>query len=201
MHSAIAPAAARLLSFAARAACGPLLCGLLVAATGQATPVPHATHIAVPYGLTRVPLTQDGVRALLVRARRDDVDHHGFDVLSIYALLPGNGDGAPFLLVSVWDKDKERLEVTSGGGAGCTLHGFRLLGGAGQDLQLLLAQRDFGRSYADEAEVTFTRYALKRGTSRSSPGHPAYYFESGESFKARNRYCDIDRAFGQELGL
>jgi hypothetical protein len=156
--------------------------------------------ITVPYGLSRVPLTHDGVRALLVRARRDNFNAHGFDVLSIYAISSAHAEAqSTFLLVSVWDKDKERLEVTAGGEAKCRLHGFRLLGGTGLDLQLVLAQREFGRSYADEAEVTFTRYALKHNTAQA--GRPAYYFESGESFKAKRKYCDVDRAFSQELGL
>lgn len=153
----------------------------------------------VPYGLSHVPLTHDGVRALLVRARLDNVNAHGFDVLSIYALVNGSAKRSPFLLVSVWDQDKERLELTAGGGADCLLHGFRLLGGPGRDLQLVLAQRDFGRSYADEGDVTFTRYVLKHNTSE--PGRPDYYFQSDRSFKAKHKYCDVNEAFSRELGL
>lgn len=181
------------------AACTLALCLTLPAAMGvQATRRPAV--LPVPYGLSRVPLTHDGVRALLVRARRDNFKAHGFDVLTIYALSsPPTQKASPFLVVSVWDKDKEHLEVTAGGGAHCLLHDFRLVGGPGQDLQLVIAQRDFGRSYADQGQVTFTRYELRHNTRE--PGRPAYYFESGQSFKARRKYCDVDQAFRQELGL
>lgn len=185
----------------ARAACCIALCCVLPTATGvMAARYRPPSVIAVPYGLTRVPLTRDGVPALLVRARRDNFNAHGFDVLSIYALTKGHsGKRPPLLLVSVWDKDKERLAVTAGGGADCLLHGFRLLGGPGRDLELVLAQRDFGRSYTDAGEVTFTRYVLRHNTGEI--GRPDYYFQSDLTFKAKRKYCDVDEAFSRELGL
>ncbi|MFL6600464.1 MAG: carbapenem self-resistance protein CarG family protein [Steroidobacteraceae bacterium] len=158
------------------------------------------------YGITKVQLTPDGVRGLLVRARRDNGNAHGFDVLSIYALAHSSEvRDAEFLVLPVWEvgkegKEKERLELTVSGGADCKLQDFRFLVGPGSDLQLVTAQREFGTSYADAAQVTFTYFSLKHN-SAAEIGRPLYYFESTTSSRAKKRYCDVNDAFKQELGF
>jgi hypothetical protein len=161
----------------------------------------HYSVIHIPYGITDVQLTADGLRGVLVRAWRDNFNAHGFDVLSIYARPTSAEDASPnFLLVPVWEGDKERLELTSAGGADCRLTDFRFISTLGSDLQLVTAQREFGTSYADPAAVTFTYFTLKRNSS-FEVGRPMYYFESTGSRRARKPYCDVEDAFAQELGL
>jgi hypothetical protein len=126
---------------------------------------------------------------------------HGFDVVSIYALTkPDAPSEAGFLIVPMWEGNEERLELTSSEGADCKLTGFRFIGGAGRDLQIVVAQREPGESYADAAGVTFTYFTLKRN-SLAEPGWPLYYFESTRSASAKKPYCDADEAFAQELGF
>jgi len=158
--------------------------------------------IHIPYGITDTQLTADGVHGVLVRARRENFNAHGFDVLSIYARTKSNAEpDAAFLIVPVWEGETERLELTSGGGADCKLSGFRVIGvGAGRDVQIVAAKREFGTSYADVADVTFTYFTLKRN-SDGEAGRPPYYFESTASVKAKKQYCDVDDAFTQELGF
>jgi hypothetical protein len=158
--------------------------------------------VPVNYGINKVQLTEQGLRGLLIRGRRDNGNAHGFDVLTIYALAPSKEEpDVNFLFVPVWGPDeKERLELTAGGGADCKLSDFRFVTGAGRDLQLITAEREFGTTYIDEGVVTFTYYQLKQNAD-VQPGHPLYYFENVKTSKAAKTYCDVDEALKQELGI
>ena len=163
--------------------------------------VQKPTVVHMPYGITNATLTADGVPAVLVRGRRENANAHGFDVVSIFARAkPYQQGDVGFLLVPAWEGQKEIRELETSEGADCKLTTFRLFAEAGRDLQLVIARREFGTSFADTAAVTFTYFTLKRNTD-AAPGWPPYYFESTRSVKAKKLYCDVDEALEKELGF
>jgi hypothetical protein len=189
------------LSFSTRVGIVAAVCTILCSVGIASRRNPSLQVVHVGYGITKVQLTRDGVQGVLIRGWRESFNAHGFDVVSIYAVTQSKDEKEPgFLVIPVWDGEKERLELSAGGGADCKLDDFRFVGGPGRDLQLVTAHRELGASYASAAEVTFIHYALEHNTS-GEPGRPRYYFESTQSSKAKTPYCDVDEALKQELGL
>jgi hypothetical protein len=157
--------------------------------------------LSLSYGVNKAPLTSDGLNGVVVLGRRDEFDAHGFDVLTIYVEPKGRAvSGADFLIVPIFNKDQERLELRPSAGAGCRLFDFRLIREPGSDAQLITAQRAFGQSPADSAQVTFQYYALKRNAD-GQPDRPRYYFDATTTIQSRRNYCDVNEAFSGELGL
>ena len=154
---------------------------------------PAFAHAAQPLplrnGLNRVDFTGDGRTDLVIIARRENGNAHGFDVVSFHV---EDGD---LLQVPLFDGDREAQFATVHGGADCVLHDLRLLPGAtGEPATLIRADRALGESYADAAEVTFTWYALRRNVD-GEVGRPAWWFERVRETKADKAHCDVGDAF------
>jgi hypothetical protein len=173
---------------------------LLVALAGWANAA-GTTAVPIRNGLNQVTLGKDHVLAL--RAQRENFNVHGFDLVSFY--LPGEREKKGRLyLIPLFGKDgqndKEAFNVTVGGGADCLLHDFRLLQPDGkQPARLVVAERDFGASYADAEKVHFTYYRLARNDGEE--GHPPLYFQLQRKSVSRQKYCDVNEAFDRELGM
>ncbi|MCT7032319.1 carbapenem self-resistance protein CarG family protein, partial [Salmonella enterica] len=83
----------------------------------------------------------------------------------------------------------------------CVLHDIRLLsGGNARPALLIVANRDLGDGYADDAPVHFDYYVLTENED-GVPGHPRFYFRATHSTTARANYCDVNDAFAKELHL
>ncbi len=178
-----------------------LAIGFTVLSIGHAAE-PRMETVKFSYGITKIDLTGQGQNAMLVLGRRENFNAHGFDVLTIYVVaraLPT--DRSIWHLVPVFRDEKERLELTASGGADCLLHDFRLLKTPTKDgVRLIVAARELGQSYAEENNVTFEYYVLKKN-SEGIAGRPLYYFEKSGSSKAKRKYCDVTAAFKEEFGL
>jgi hypothetical protein len=86
-------------------------------------------------------------------------------------------------------------------GADCTLRDLRIIRGQPRrPVTVLIAQREFGRSYADSAPITFHYFDL-RVNSEGQIGYPSYYFVESHVVQSKRAYCDVDDAFDRELGL
>jgi len=185
-----------------RVVLGLTLLGLSGAATAQA-------------GYTLMPI-RNGVNALklrsydaiAVRAWRENFNAHSFDVVTFFVRDGAAGRAQPWSLVPIFRRndggggnEQEQLHVTTGGGADCLLHDFRLLlAQGGKPAVLILANREAGASYAADANVRFDYYVLTENTD-GTPGHPRLSFRWQKSQPARAQYCDVNRAFDQELHL
>ncbi|WP_162600739.1 hypothetical protein [Paraburkholderia sp. C35] len=161
------------------------------------------TVFSITNGINRLRL--HGSEAMIVRASRENFNAHGFDVVSIFVrndIGPGSGTWSIVpMFHSDAGVDHEDLHLLVGGGADCQLHDFRLLTSSNANsAQLILADREPGTSYADAANVHFNYYVLSEN-SAESPGHPMLYFNWYKSQSARAQYCDVNRAFDQELHL
>lgn len=183
----------------ARAAFGFVIAALAAQPAAAAT---TARVVVIANGVHSLNL--DGQPIMTVRARRENYNAHGFDVLSFYAVKRGRPSDA-LQLVPIFGaeqgQDKERYELTIGGGADCLLNDFRLVPGSGrQAARLVVAEREFGASYAAPGIVHFTYYELTRNRDEL-PGRPPLYFQARMRTDSRQAYCDVNEAFDRELHL
>jgi len=153
-----------------------------------------AQPLALRNGLNRVDLDGDGRADLVVIARRENGNAHGFDVATFYI------DGEHLQQIPLFDGNDEAQFATIGGGADCLLHDLRLLpGAAGEAVRLIRADRALGESYADAAEITFRWYTLRRNVADQDGvleiGRPTYWFELVRTTRAARAYCDVRDAF------
>jgi len=183
----------------------PALCPAAASADAARPVVPLAN------GLNTLSLTAAPLPARAFLARRDNFNGHGFDVLTLYIEAPaGPGEKPQWQLVPAFDtRDEERRRLPRGehltlqayGGADCRLGDFRLLAASAEaDATLVLADREFGDSFASAAPVSFRFFKLRKNTD-GIPGRPVYYFEFDHERQATKPYCDVGSPLQAELGL
>jgi len=86
-------------------------------------------------------------------------------------------------------------------GADCVLGDIRVFRrGRGRPVEVVLAYRAIGASYADSGAVRFEFYVL-RTNDEGTAGTPAYSFQHVRTVRARQRYCDVNDAFAHELAM
>lgn len=153
--------------------------------------------VAIKNGINRFVL--DGKEFMAVRALRENFNAHDFDVVTLYVhdadtwkLVPLFGDYAD-------NKGAEHDLLTVSGGSDCVLHDFRLLpGSATHSPEIVVADRELGRSFADSNPVHFTYFELTKNED-GVPGWPALYFKMQKSSVAKSTYCDVNEALDNEL--
>jgi hypothetical protein len=192
----------------------PIRLSALVMATiflNNARALELATYqvVDLAYGVNLVDFGPIGTRGTVVLGWRENFNAQGFGVATFYLTGPkGQTRGFqtdPMLgLVTVWDdvkNSKEALTVATSGGADCVLHDFRLLiSNQHKPSLLVLADRKMGETFVDEESVTFKTYTLKQNIQQM-PGPPTYYFDLTEERTAKWKYCDVEKAFHDELGI
>lgn len=183
-------------------------CLLLAAASGLPVPsmsAPAPRPVKLHYGLNKIDLTGQGDPAVAVLSLRENFNAHSFTVLTMYLTPPpGARADAPWHVVPLFterkgQQEKEDLTLTTSGGADCELHGYRLLAAPGKPMRIIVADREFGDSFADTGPVRFDFYELKNNDEQA-PGWPLWYFEFKKSVQARHKHCDVGEAFKTELG-
>src|SRR5579859_1428981 len=128
------------------------------ALTSEQKPAPE---IAINNGISRFVL--DGKEFMTVRALRENFNAHDFDVVTFYVRDADTWKLVPLFGEYADKKGTEHDVLTVGGGADCMLHDFRLLREAPtHPPEIVLADREFGRSYADSNIVHFTYFELAK---------------------------------------
>lgn len=150
------------------------------------------------------PIKLAGKDVLAIRAWRENFNAHGFDTVTLFV-----NDGGLWQVMPVMyppskgakgDTD-ERIEIGASGGADCQLRDFRLVQPAGgKGARLIVGDRDFGESFADDATVHFDYYDLTENTDENV-GFPRFYFRHVRRVDAAKKYCDVNEAFDKELHL
>jgi len=149
-------------------------------------------------GATMIDL--NGVKLQAMLAHRENYNAHSFDIFSLMVKdVVLDGQAATWQAVTFFDGDKERYQLTSGGGADCLLHDFRLLK-LGKSLTIVQADRELTGSYADKDKVVFSFYELRKNT-QYDVGRPLYYFVRTKTQPAKQTYCDVGDAFSAELKM
>ena len=137
---------------------------------------------------------------------RGNYNAHGFSVVIFSILNPSDlGDS-----VSIWqdvpffggphDGDSGREIFRTSEGADCTLGDLRVIRHARAPVEVVIASRSLGQSFADTAAVRFDYYRVAHNRDGAA-GWPPTYFEFVRSVPARRAYCDVNQAFNDELHL
>lgn len=198
----------------------PYVALVLVASSAMSQPDTKPSAFAVDfvtyqvvklvYGVNSVGFGPAGTEGTVLLGWRESFNAHGFGVGTFYLKAPKSTVPTGFQnddvlgLVTVWDDvkgSKESFSVTTSGGADCVLHDFRLLVSTQHRPSLLvLADREMGETFTDDERVTFRIYTLKEN-SEAVPGLPTYYFDLADQRVTKRKYCDVEKAFQNELGL
>jgi hypothetical protein len=159
--------------------------------------------ITLQNGVNTVDLDGAGTPAVIVMAQRDNFNAHSYEVTTVYATLKTAGaDVSEWKIIPAMPKTgNELLHLVTSGGADCVLHDFRLLTDARhRSAVLVIADRKFGKNFADKQPVTFELYRLTRN-DEELPGAPALYFKFETLWKSGKSYADVGEAFQGELGI
>jgi hypothetical protein len=157
-------------------------------------------------GANPVDLLGDGTKGQAFVAWRGNYNAHGFSTVAFYVLANSDrGDTKPVWQVVPFfggrnDRDPVPELYHTVEGADCILSDLRVLRHDHSPVEIVVARREFGESFAASAAVQFDYYKLVRN-SDGIPGWPPYYFEHSRSAPAKQSYCDVNEAFEQELGL
>ncbi len=145
----------------------------------------------------------DGSPAQIMVARRDNGNAHGYSLFTAYVQAPDEGDNKRWQVVPFEDAAAKnagyRESLSTQEGADCVLRDVRVIPQPKGGVEVVVATRDFGESYAASAAVSFDHYRVMHGDG--IPGEPTFYFKLSGSQKSRRKHCDVNEAFDQELGL
>ena len=164
------------------------------------------TVLPLHNGHNSVDLLGTGQPGEIIVSRRGNGNAHGFSMVLFQVQTPAAYDSAsqpewqviPFFGGPHDGVTGKELFRTSEG-ADCTLGDLRVIRrGRAQPVEVVIAERDFGTSYADSAPVRFDFYALRANTE---PIGPKYLFQHLRTVRAEGTYCDVDDAFDRELRL
>jgi hypothetical protein len=180
---------------------------LFLATTLATTSLPAPATDAPPTGVLLIQngpnrLTLAGKELLAVRGWRENFNAHGFDTVNFYLHAPdGTWHLVPVMVPAAKGLPAEQAGVGASGGADCQLRDFRLIDArGGKPAQLILADREFGESFADAATLHFDYYELAENTE-GVVGDPLYWFRHVKHVDAPKPYCDVNDAFDKELHL
>ncbi len=157
-------------------------------------------------GPNQVDLNGDGKNDLIFVAWRGNYNAHGYSLFTFYMHFPDeNQPEMQWHLVPFVDEKGVPKEdaVSTEEGADCFLQDIRVLRSPFQKnmpVIVIVGKRDFGKSYADSALVKFVVFELKHN-GEGIPGEPPFYFKQKRTIKGKKKYCDINAAFTEELGV
>jgi hypothetical protein len=167
---------------------------------------PAASPIVLHNGVNRIDLLGNGSRAAASVAWRGNFNGHGHtDVaFSIFAKSDRGDDKAMWLVVPFFGSSADSASMNdvfaTQEGADCTLSDLRVLRRVRTPVEAIIARRDFAKSFADAEPVHFDYYELRRNTEGAA-GWPPYYFQFTRTSTSKRSFCDVNEAFGSELGL
>jgi hypothetical protein len=178
------------------------------ALTHPAQPIAESAVVRLHDGSNYVDLLGTSESAVVSVADRENFNAHGHHI-AVFELrariYPGDA-GSPvrwqvvpfFGGASDSTSGSEVFGTTEG--ADCTLRDLRIIRGPRRPVTVVIAQREFGRSYADSAPVAFHYFDL-HVNSQGQIGYPSYYFVESHVVRSKRAYCDVDDAFDRELAL
>jgi hypothetical protein len=156
-------------------------------------------------GPNAVDILGDGTPGEVFVAWRGNFNAHGHSTVAFYVRTVSDLDDSipdwqivPAFGPQYGESGRELLGTTEG--ADCTLGDLRVIQHRGAPVDLIVARRDLGASYADPAATHFDYYRLARNVE-GAVGRPPYYFSFVRTVDARRQYCDVNVAFDQELHL
>jgi len=184
---------------------------VLLAALGQRAPADTAagaagTAVPLSNGANALDILGDGTPGQVFVAWRGNYNAHGFRTIAFHVLAKSDLGRDRVLWQNVPffggpnDGPAGREAHRTREGADCVLGDLRVVRPTQGPIEVVVADREMGRSFADTAPVRFYYYRLARNTDADA-GRPPYYFELFRTVPAKRPYCDVNEAFQQELAL
>lgn len=161
--------------------------------------------VALHNGMNTIALLGHSTPGEVVVSWRGNYNGHGFSVVEFAIRGPSDlGDRAlwqdvPFF-GGPFDGDSGREVYHTSEGADCTLGDIRVIRHSRQPVDVVIASRELGASFADPATVRFDYYRLVRNAG-GVVGWPPTYFQFVRSVPAATPYCDVNTGFDRELHL
>jgi len=162
--------------------------------------------ITLMNGLNQVDMNGDGTKDMIFVAWRGNYNAHGYSLFTFYVDFPNEQQPEKHWHVVPFPDEKSlplKEAISTVEGADCVLQDIRVLRSTSQKnapVIIIIGQREFGESYADETSVKFTVLELKHN-EEGNPGDPPFQFEQKRIIEGKKTYCDINRAFQEELGI
>lgn len=188
----------------------PLLL-LFAVACGQRSRVPDSAPVTADgpvvlhNGPNTISLLGDSTPGLIFVSWRGNNNAHGYSVVEFSIRNQSDlGDSSIWQNVPFfggqYDGETGREIFRTSEGADCTLGDLRVIRHANAPVEVVVASRELGQSFADTAAVRFDLYKLVRNRE-GILGWPPTYFQFVRSVPARHGYCDVNKAFNDELRL
>jgi len=180
-------------------------------ARSTATPTPAAQAVVADgavvlhNGMNDVALLGDGTPGEVLVTWRGNYNAHGFSVATFAIRAGSDLDNNPIWQTLPFyggphDGETGREIYRTAEGADCTLSDLRVVPHAGRPVEVVIASRPLGTSFADAAEVRFDYYRVVHNRD-GVVGWPPTYFQFERTERARATYCDVNEAFNRELHL
>ncbi|ACD66527.1 MAG TPA: hypothetical protein DEA57_02755 [Sulfurihydrogenibium sp.] len=155
-------------------------------------------------GLNYLDLDGDGEKDIIVKGYRNNISAHTFSVISFYLSRKIDSQEKSNIkrldIISIGQlPDKEEYQLFTHEGADCILRDFRLVKiKNSKKVYLIKAERYLSgeKTYADKDTVKFTIYELQYDDTDDR-----FSFNKINEFRATRKYCDVNEAFKQELGI
>ena len=140
-------------------------------------------------GINKIDLNADGVQDMVVSGHRNNSTAHDFNYYTFYVFDKDfkKNYTQPWNIVEILGNEKYNIKSDEGAD-GKLLDVFFLKNAKGQN-QLILAEREFGESFADSGKVKFSYYDL---TFDNDDRRFVYKLKS-DCFSIR-KYVDVDNA-------
>jgi hypothetical protein len=157
-------------------------------------------------GVNYIDLNGDGEKDVVVKGYRNNISAHTFSVISFYLSKKINNlerlDIKRLEVISIGhvpDKEEYQLFTFTHEGADCVLIDFRLVKiKNSKKVYLIRAERYLSgeKTYFDKDIVKFAIYELQYDDLEDR-----FFFNKINEFRATRKYCDVNEAFKQELGI
>jgi len=152
-------------------------------------------------GINSVDLNGDGIKDLAISGFRNNSTAHVFNYYTFYIYDKNykSNNSPPWCIVEIEDNKKnpdktDNYCIWTNEGADGILTDAALVRDENGKLWLLLANREFGESYADPGKVTFTYYSLDYYKTENR-----FIYKVKSKKISNNNYVDVREAINAEI--
>jgi hypothetical protein len=152
-------------------------------------------------GLNYLDLDGGGEKDVIVKGYRNNISAHTFSAISFYLSrkIDSQKKFRRLDIISIESPDKEEYQLFTHEGADCILRDFRLVKiKNSKKVYLIKAERFLSgeKTYADKDTIKFAIYELQYDDIDDR-----FFFNKINEFGSTRKYCDVNIAFKQELGI
>lgn len=151
-------------------------------------------HILFPKnGINYIDLNGDSINDMVISGYRNNITAHSFSYYTFYIYQKNlTEDSLQWAIVEI--NGQEKYNISSNQGAEEIITDIAFVKNNIGKYELVKADRDFGKSFADSGKVKFSYYALKYDSLENR-----YRYEINSHNYSKLKYVDVHEAISQEL--